>query len=38
MERQVTEDASSSKEKSKKGTEPWRCEGTGHAMRETKKN
>ncbi|KAK2390304.1 hypothetical protein P8452_27370 [Trifolium repens] len=26
MERQVTKDASSSEEKSKKGTEPWRCE------------
>ncbi|KAK2428237.1 hypothetical protein QL285_026771 [Trifolium repens] len=26
MERQVTKDASGSKEKSKKGAEPWRCE------------
>ncbi|KAK2356656.1 hypothetical protein QL285_093984 [Trifolium repens] len=26
MERQVTKDASSSEDKSKKGTEPWRCE------------
>ncbi|KAK2351731.1 hypothetical protein QL285_096939 [Trifolium repens] len=26
MERQVTKDASSSADKSKKGTEPWRCE------------
>jgi hypothetical protein len=26
MERQVTKDASSSKEESKKGAEPWRCE------------
>ncbi|KAK2443427.1 hypothetical protein QL285_014535 [Trifolium repens] len=26
MERQVTRDASGSKEKSKKGAEPWRCE------------
>ncbi|KAK2376333.1 hypothetical protein QL285_077133 [Trifolium repens] len=26
MERQVTKDASGSKEESKKGAEPWRCE------------
>ncbi|WJX24553.1 hypothetical protein P8452_13645 [Trifolium repens] len=26
MEKQVTKDASGSKEKSKKGAEPWRCE------------
>ncbi|KAK2450785.1 hypothetical protein QL285_009886 [Trifolium repens] len=27
MEKQVTKDASGSKEESKKGAEPWRCEG-----------